>query len=93
MRAGSNLPNFRKKSSPLILNSKYFAVLKSKCVIKQRDLVEMEQLRTELRKLANRFTEKRWKIEGMLRRGADSESGKHWVRLEPVEGMRLLLDE
>jgi hypothetical protein len=59
----------------------------------QRDLAELARLRKQLGSLEARFNEKRWQIEGMLRRGADIERGKHWVRLQQSEAMRLLLDE
>jgi hypothetical protein len=49
VRAGSNLSNFRKKSSPLILKSNYLPVLNSTCVITQRDLADMAQLRTSVK--------------------------------------------
>jgi hypothetical protein len=93
VRACSNLSNSRRKSSPLMRNSKYLAVPKSKSVIKQRDLAELAHLRRELGKLANRFDKKRSQVEGMLRRGADLEHGKHWVWLKTIEGTRLMLDE
>jgi hypothetical protein len=93
VRANSNLSDSRKKSSPMVLNSKYLAGRNPKRMIKQRDLAELAQLRKELRKLTNRFDQKRSQIEGMLRRGADFEHGKHWVWLKSVESMHLMLDE
>lgn len=78
MRAFSNLANSQKKSSPLIT---------------QRELCEMAQLRNQLRKLTNRFDEKRSQIEKKLQRGADIERGKHWVWLKSTESMHLMLDE
>ena len=53
MRAGSNLSNSRKKSSPLILRSNHLAVLNSKFVITRRALADLAQSRAELRELAS----------------------------------------
>jgi hypothetical protein len=62
VRAASNLSISRKKSSPIIRKSDR-AVLKSKCVITNRELAEVLSLRGELRSLVDRFDKKLWQIE------------------------------
>jgi hypothetical protein len=62
VRAAPNLPNSRKKSSPIIRKSDR-DVLNSKCVITKRELAEVLRLRQQLRSLADRFDEKLWQIE------------------------------
>ena len=61
MRADTNLSNFRKKSSPITRNSDR-AILKSKCVITERDLASLSQMRGELRRLSDHFDAKLWQI-------------------------------
>ena len=60
MRA-TNLSTFRKKSSPVPRNSDR-AVLRAKCVLTERDLASVSQIRGELRKLVDRFDAELWKI-------------------------------
>jgi hypothetical protein len=61
VRADSNLSTFRKKSSPVARNFDR-AILKSKCVITERDLASVSEMLDELRSFADRFDVLRWQI-------------------------------
>ena len=62
MRAGSNLSNFRKKSSAVTRRNSDRTILRAKCVITERDVAKMSKLLREMRGLADRFDAIQWEM-------------------------------